>query len=348
MIEALDSASEPSAAQVQAARRAGRRVWGGYLATGPYDGGSHFGLWHPWSQQGFANAKLTGSPPLAYCSGSDNPVALSNLAASLGVRLCLDVENGIRGDGLWVQGWLDQAPTAGLYGNAGVHNGRRAAFHILAAYPTAGDPGGESWPQWLIRPTGPCGWQWAGTHTEFGIGVDSSWLDDWFAGLFSASGNTLTVQSQIHQEDSNMVVLTNHPSGRVDGVIVGTDGGLYHLSAPSSAEFDANPTIHGIPGVNGNAVLVGASWAADFTSIEVSFTGKDRQVYRGAIDDTATMVRSWVAVNGAKGLLPSDLLRLEGADDDSAYATKKDLVDALAALPKPPTKVDIVATGSLS
>ena len=47
---------------------------------------------------------------------------------------CLDVEGGIRADGAWVQPWLD-ASGAGLYGNAPVFSGRRAAF-----YETASDP----------------------------------------------------------------------------------------------------------------------------------------------------------------------------------------------------------------
>ena len=98
----------------------------------------------------------------------------------VGIMLCLDVEPKIRGDGPWVQDWLS-ASGAGLYGNAPVFTGRRAAFYVLAWYPKR-DPART----WIVdprypRPNGPCGWQWRGTHTEFGRGVDRGWYDDWFA-----------------------------------------------------------------------------------------------------------------------------------------------------------------------
>jgi hypothetical protein len=190
MIAGLDSASEPTAAQAIAAKNAGVRMWSGYISTAPYDGGSHFYLWHPWSQGAFAAARLCGSTPIAYCSGWDNPTVLRALAASWAVRLCLDVESGIRGDGSWVQGFLD-ASGAGLYGNWGSHVNRRAAFHILAAYPGIGDPAGTWWGQ-TARPAGPCGWQWVGSHNEFGVTVDRGDYDDWFAGTFGALGGDMT------------------------------------------------------------------------------------------------------------------------------------------------------------
>jgi hypothetical protein len=182
MIVGLDSAAEPTSAQALAAKASGVPLWSGYISTAPYDGGSHFWLWHPWSKAGFDNARLCGATPVAYCSGWDDPVALKNQAAAWGVRLCLDVENGIRGDGPWVQSFLD-ASGAGLYGNWGCHVNRRAAFHILAAYPGSSDPAGTWWAQ-TARPAGPCGWQWVGTHTEFGVGVDRGDYDDWFGGLY--------------------------------------------------------------------------------------------------------------------------------------------------------------------
>lgn len=207
MIEGLDSATEPTVAQVQAAAAAGRRIWSGYLASTPYDGGSHFGLWHPWSQGAFAAAWLTGSQPLAYCSGSDDPVAVSALARAWSLRPCLDVERGIRPDGLWVQPWIDAAGAniMGLYGNYGVHTGRRAAFHILAAYPTSGDPSDASWWDQTPRPAGPCGWQWSGTHPEFGVSVDSTWFDDWFVGVHGAGGGQLGGYDVIHPSMKYMI-----------------------------------------------------------------------------------------------------------------------------------------------
>jgi hypothetical protein len=299
MIAGLDSATPPTAAQAQAAAAAGVRLWSGYLESQP-----NVGLYRPWSQAEFEIARLCGATPIAYASGWDNAAACKALAAAWNVRLCLDVEGGIRGNGAWVQGWLD-ASGAGLYGNLPVHPGRNAAFNILASYPGF-DPQ-ATWDPRQLAPTVPTGWQWQGTHSEFGVGVDRGWFDDWFVSLYSGGGGSLSGQALTHSEDSNMVILTNHPSGRIDGILVGLDGGLYHFSAPDGASFDANPTIQGIPNVNGNAVLCGASWAADFNSIEVSFTGKDHQVWRCAIND-AGIVRPWAGVKGAKGLLPGDLV----------------------------------------
>jgi hypothetical protein len=126
-----------------------------------------------------------------FVSGNDAPAALKALAAKLNVRICLDVEGGIRGDGPWVQGWLD-ASGAGLYGNSGVHSGRRAPFYILAAYPGSSDPAGTWWNQ-TPAPPGPCGWQWVGTHTEFGVGVDRGDYDDWFS---STIGGAVNIQEK--------------------------------------------------------------------------------------------------------------------------------------------------------
>lgn len=173
----------PSAAQARAAAASGYRKWSGYLATQP-----NVGLARAWSQAEFENARLCGSQPIAYCSGWDDPGAIQALAAAWNVLPCLDNEGGIRPDGAWAQNWLD-ASGAGIYGNAPVHR-LRARFHVLAAYPTSGDPSGASW-NYTARPAGPCGWQWAGTHTQFGLGVDSTWFDDWFAGLHGVGTGAL-------------------------------------------------------------------------------------------------------------------------------------------------------------
>jgi hypothetical protein len=154
--------------------------------------GNTVGLYHDWTRAEFEVARQCGSTPIAYCSGWDDPVACKAQAAAWNVLLCLDNEGGIRPDGAWAQPWLD-ASGAGVYGNAPVHR-LRAAFHVLAAYPSSGDPGGASW-NYTARPAGPCGWQWAGTHTEFGIGVDSTWFDDWFAGgTFGAGAGSITLE----------------------------------------------------------------------------------------------------------------------------------------------------------
>jgi hypothetical protein len=177
MIAGLDSAQPPSAAQIAAARAAGIRLWSGYLAS-IGQGGSAFRLMRVWTQAEFEVARTCGGTPIAFCSGLDNPILCRALAQDWNVRLCLDVESGIRGDGPWVQGWLD-ASEAGLYGNLGVHLGRHAAFHVLAFY-----PGTDPRTVWVAagRPPGPAGWQWQGSHVEFGAEVDRGWYDDWFGG----------------------------------------------------------------------------------------------------------------------------------------------------------------------
>lgn len=171
MIAGLDSAFPPTAAELAYAHAHGVRVWGGYFKFSSGDR-----IYHGWTDSDFARVKAAGIRAIAYCSGWDNPSYCASRAARLGVLPCLDTEGGIRGDGSWVQGWLDSAG-AGLYGNGPVHAGRRARFHVLADY-----PGYNPDAEWGVypRPSGPCGWQWEGTHTELGLSVDRGWFDDWF------------------------------------------------------------------------------------------------------------------------------------------------------------------------
>ena len=170
------------------ARAAGVRVWGGYLATRP-----GVNLASPWDLASFDVARQVGGAPVAFCSGWDDPGACRNLAAQWNVRLCLDVEDRIRGDGPWVQPWLD-ASGAGLYGQhyqdtAGVwhsiHLDRRAAFHVMSWY-IGRDPG-ASWAGPTPADGSALAWQWVGTHTEFGLSVDRGWYDDSFGGAFAGS-----------------------------------------------------------------------------------------------------------------------------------------------------------------
>lgn len=180
MIVGLDSAFPPSPTTVLAAKRGGVGLWSGYISTAPYDGGSHYGLYHPWPREGFEYARLAGGTPIAFCSGWDSPGALKALATAWNVRLCLDVEGGIRADGPWKQPWLN-ASGAGVYGNDGCHINCSAPFHVRAAYPGVGDVR-ATWGGPVPRPATPCGWQWAGTHPEFGVTVDRGDYDDWFGG----------------------------------------------------------------------------------------------------------------------------------------------------------------------
>jgi hypothetical protein len=180
MIAGLDSAepqNRPTAAMIPQLKAAGIRLWIGYIAT---RGGVN--LLSAWDQTSFDIVRQLGSTPVAMCSGLDDPVALKGLAAAWNVSLCLDDEAAIRPDGPWVQPFLDISG-AGLYGNAQYHVARSAPFHILAAYPCPPpqlcDPG-ATWSPNVARPPTPTGWQWAGTHTEFGLSVDRGWYDDWF------------------------------------------------------------------------------------------------------------------------------------------------------------------------
>ncbi len=176
MIGGLDSSTVPTAAQVAQARAAGVRLWAGYLATK-----AEVRLYNVWTRDQFDIARGCGATPIAYASGLDDPIACKALAAAWNVRLCLDVEGGIRGDGPWVQAWLD-ASGAGVYGNAGVHGHTTAPFHIYCGYfgTAPGHDYGVTWPSWVPHPGGPVAWQFANTHNEFGVGVDRNWFDDWF------------------------------------------------------------------------------------------------------------------------------------------------------------------------
>jgi hypothetical protein len=176
MIIGLDSATPPTVLQAAAARASGIGLWNGYLSEIP----QRDGLYRPWTPAEFDVVKTINPHPIAFTSGWDDPVATAADAARQGLRLCLDVERLIRDDGPWVQGWLD-ASGAGLYGVRMVHLNRRASFHIAAFYPTPmGDPR-ANWPTSWPSPGTPCGWQWQNSHPEFGVTVDRSWLDDWFA-----------------------------------------------------------------------------------------------------------------------------------------------------------------------
>ncbi len=149
IIVAIDSAVPPSAASIIAAKNAGVKLWAGYFAGTD--------ILRGWSQNDFTRIKESGLATMAYCSGWANPATMKAQAASWGVPICLDVEGGIRGDGPWVQGWLDRSRTPP-------------------------DPHAV-WPSWRARPSGPCGWQWYGSHANFGAEIDTCWFDDFFMSL---------------------------------------------------------------------------------------------------------------------------------------------------------------------
>lgn len=169
MQRAVDSSiNVPTSNIALAARAAGVSKWMGYIGTKP-----NLGLQHIWTQADFENARLCGTTPIAFCSGNDDPVALRDLARAWNVVLFLDDEPEIRPYGSWEQPFLDAAGS-GLYGLLEVHTRLRTWGRIVANYPGF-DPL-ATWPN--NPPPEPHGWQWQGTHTEFGLSVDSSWLDD--------------------------------------------------------------------------------------------------------------------------------------------------------------------------
>jgi hypothetical protein len=200
MIVGLDSSYDaPTAAQADAARAAGVRLWSGYLATHPVE---ELGLVHAWTQADFDAARRCGGAPLGFCSGWDDPVQIRQLAASWGVRACLDCEAGIRDLGWWTQDWLN-ASGAGLYGLARVHS-LIAAFHVVARYPVRGCPDGLSWDPFAgPRPSTPCGWQCQGTHIEFECSVDRGTYDDYFEGDLVATIDDVSKQVADLQQGVN-------------------------------------------------------------------------------------------------------------------------------------------------
>jgi hypothetical protein len=189
MIAGLDSSQSRPTLVIAAQARAGAiGLWSGYLAT---KGGVN--LLSPWDLASFDVARQLGGTPIAFCSGWDDPVACRNLATQWNVRLCLDVETGIRSDGNWVQQWLDLSG-AGLYGQHyqdtnsnwhSIHLNRTAAFHVMSWY-IGRDPG-ATWAGPQPSDGSPLGWQWQGDHQEFGLSVDRGTYDDWFGGAFSQS-----------------------------------------------------------------------------------------------------------------------------------------------------------------
>lgn len=177
MIWAFDSSFDaPSLAQAQAAKAAGIGFWWGYLATR-----AGVGLAAPWPRMAFWNVQQAGLGCGAMVSGWDDPVALRQLADSWGIPLlALDDEDGIRR--LSTPDWRPAFLAAAGAGHYGLQERLtiRAPFRIAALYPRGGCTG-ATWPT-STPPAGPHGWQCQGTHTELGLSVDRSALDDWFRG----------------------------------------------------------------------------------------------------------------------------------------------------------------------
>ena len=132
------------------------------------------GIDSTWTETDFARIRAAGLGSIAYASGRADPLAQRALAKSWRVIGCLDVEASIRGDGPWVQPWLD-ASGFGIYHEAYRDPPYRAPFHIIAEY-VASDPG-SSWPPGLPRPAGPTGWQWMANVALYATNLDRCRFD---------------------------------------------------------------------------------------------------------------------------------------------------------------------------
>jgi hypothetical protein len=287
----VDSAYPPDDRSIAAAASAGITNWAGYFA-GPK-------ILNGWSLSDFHRVQAAGLTTHAYCSGWSDPLAMRAQGLSWDIPICLDVEGRIRGDGPWVQGWLD-ASGAGLYGNLDVHH-HTAPFHILADYPGY-DPK-ATWPSNAPKPPTACGWQWQGTHQQYGHAVDSAWLDD---DLFGDAGGVIIAASHnASRGESSMVLVGYGPNVRRDGFLIGTDGNLYHLSAPDDISFRSNPTLKGIT-LNPHAAAgsLAADWNQPKTAFVITYADATGQVYHGLVDDTG-VVAGWQfsKVPNAKELL---------------------------------------------
>lgn len=281
-VDWYDSAYPPNASQCAQAKAGGIAGWAGYFKFG------NDGILNGWALSDFQRVQQSGLRTLAYCSGWASPTVARSQSLTWDVEICLDVEGGIRGDGGWVQGWLDAAQS-GLYGNWGCHAGRAAAFHVLAAYPTSGDPSDASWWAQSPRPAGLCGWQWAGSHSWAGITVDSSWFDDGIAnGLFGPGSGSigeavnisekrawvrLSYVAALQFEPQSQAILDgwanqiaddgSNLEGIVQSIIDGQEANA-HRTALLKVEslLAANPTLAGPPGPPGPAGAAGPAGPA--------------------------------------------------------------------------------------
>lgn len=211
---ALDSSIDrPDAAAAAAAKAGGVGMWFGYLATKPA-----VGLEAPWDLASFNIVRAAGMGVGAFVSGWDDPLALVHLASLWGIsRVLVDVEDGIRGDGSWVDGFLG-VTGFGLYGLSNVMY-HQAPYKIVADYPTGGCPG-DTWPSWLTPPNVPHGWQCEGTHTAFGVSVDKSMLDNWFLSV-PVDPPPIATNSPM---EASMVWTAVRPDGNVDKYVLVANG----------------------------------------------------------------------------------------------------------------------------
>lgn len=307
MISGRDSAYPPSDAVLAAAAQAGVGAWFGYFA-GP-------NILNGWAKTDFDRVKAHGMVTLAYCSGWSDPAAMRAQSLAWGVPICLDDESGLRPDGQWVQGWLDISG-AGLYGNWFVHN-RNAPFHILAAYPTSGDPFEATW-NTQPRPPGPCGWQWCGTHPEFGASCDSAFLDPWFAGLHGGGGGTLSTSLSPKEAIS---IVSSSTSVNLFGRA--TDEALWQL------RFDGT-SWQPWRSLGGRLIVPQVDPIQTGERIDVFAISDGNHICRiSSLDSGAT----WGPWEDVQGVFDGDYMAAISGTPDSVPAAQKAIMAAIAAIP---------------
>lgn len=296
IVGGLDSSfNRPTRAQARAARAAGIRAWGGYFGSSP-----GLGLATLWSRADFAVLQAEGIQPIGFCSGWDDEDWIRNTAAEWGIQPCVDVERGIRDDGPWVAGWVRRAQ-AGLYGAMSVHYetgeppGRGANFNILAWYPGY-DPRSSWFDAIELRPPGPCGWQWQGTHSEFGLSVDRLWFD----GLIITSGPGRGGDTGELLMNGMLQAAPFKPD-RLDLIVVGADGvvrrrwadgGAGELEGYKDADYFAidadNVPAGGFAGVEWCWSQGPTGWRQNITAFD-----QDGHIWLAVIDWLGNQVQGW-------------------------------------------------------
>ncbi len=172
-VAGLDSSYDvPNVVAIARAHAAGVGAWMGY-GTVPYPPGQ--GAAHVWPDTAFLAIEQGGLRTAAFFFGTADPLACAACCARLGIAGFLDVEPP-RPDGAWVGTWLARSGL-GLYGLRPtlLHWRGHYPAAILADYPDSGDPHADH-PADLNLGV-PQGWQWQGTHSEFGCSVDRGTYD---------------------------------------------------------------------------------------------------------------------------------------------------------------------------
>src|SRR5207237_988026 len=83
------------------------------------------------------------------------------------------------------------------------------------------------------RPNGPCGWQWQGTHKEFGWSVDRGWFEDSFVAGHVAKTHWASLGGSFQHDP----VVAQNQDGRLELLALGAGGHLLDLaqSAPNGS-----------------------------------------------------------------------------------------------------------------